>query len=71
MDWIFWLHCTACDATRETQVSERALQRLSSGGFAPLVCAGCGAPAAVPGPRPWDLTPLDCKLLRSLRIAPE
>jgi hypothetical protein len=66
--WSFFLRCGTCGDEAETTVFERSLQRLSSGGFAPLRCEACGAFSLVPTARPWAPTANDQKLLRSMRI---
>jgi hypothetical protein len=67
--WNFWLKCGACGDVSERVVVASRLQRLSSGGFAPLPCLECGSNAAAPTVRPWDLTTNDRRFLRSMRIA--
>lgn len=71
-DWRWLLlHCAACDSVIEQGLHRQQLTRTTRGEFVPVSCSRCGAKAASPTVRPWDLSFNDRKMLRTMRIAVE
>ena len=66
----FRLRCEYCGVEADQGVTLDRL-RVEKGEFQPVICGSCGAMAASPTVRPWELTFNDRKLLRHLRITAE
>lgn len=65
MGILLFLRCGTCGETEE----RTGWFRVVRGEFVPVTCSSCGARAAAPTVRPYELTHGDKKMLRAMRIA--
>ncbi len=65
------MKCIACRAEYEQDLVFANLRRYAGGAFKPIPCLQCNQEAAAPTIRPYKLTVLDRRFLRSMKILPD